>query len=108
VWEVEFGYLPPEFVYRSKGSLEPEWTTIPIRTISYIDQYDLPLEVHHGRARAILAMGAQFADVGGLEAGAMLVFRPFGVKRFVEDCRRPEMDWFDIPVRGKPAVKRRI
>ncbi len=64
----DFAYIPQwMFTRRLVGEhlppdpREPEndhyWRTIPIRTISYIDRYDLPLEIHFARAREIVALG---------------------------------------------------
>jgi hypothetical protein len=44
--------------------------TIPVGTVSYIDRYDLPLETHFARARDIVAMGAEYAIVGDVEASS--------------------------------------
>jgi hypothetical protein len=56
-------HLPPD--PREPQNDHDFWRTIPVGTVSYIDRYDLPLETHFARAREIVAMGAEFAVVGG-------------------------------------------
>jgi hypothetical protein len=112
LWEVDFAYVP-EWVFgrapdgtelprdpRSPDNDHDFWRIIPIGTVSYIDQYDLPLETHFARAREIVALGAEFAVVGDVEAGELHIFRMSGVVRTFEDVRLPELYWFDVPAKA--------
>ncbi len=98
VWEVEYAYMPANLFDRvGKRSDEDYWRTTPIGTISYIDQYDLPIEEHYRRAREIVKTGSEFAIVGNMQTGELRVFRVDGVQSSFEDIRMPEMPWFDVP-----------
>jgi hypothetical protein len=65
MWEVEYGYLPADLFNRVGERTDEEyWRTTPIGAIRYIDQYDLPIDVHYARAREIVTAGSEFAIVG--------------------------------------------
>ena len=106
LWEVDFGWLPEWFGIEERRAHDPRlpkgdeeyWRTTPIGTFSFIDRFDLPIEAHYARARAILAAGSEFAVVGDIEHGEVRVFRLSGVELHTEDFRLPEMPWFEVPV----------
>jgi hypothetical protein len=106
----DFAYIPQwMFTRRLVGEhlppdpREPEndhyWRTIPIRTISCIDRYDLPLEIHFARAREIVALGAEFAADGDAQACELNILRISGAVRTFKDVQIPELYWFDVPAR---------
>jgi hypothetical protein len=99
LWEVEFAYFMPGYLYRTNVD-EEYWRTIPIGTISYIDRYDLAIEDHYARAQAIVAAGSSFAIVGDVEKQTLRIFRKDSVTHHVEAVRIPEWPWFDIPVKA--------
>ena len=113
LWEVDFAYIPRWVFNRGLNGeplppdpREPEndhdyFRVIPIGTVSYIDRYDLPLDTHFARARDIVAMGAEFAVVGDVEASELHIFRTSGVVRTFEDVRLPELYWFDVPAKAR-------
>jgi hypothetical protein len=109
LWEVETAYLPGYFAAKYENNeviWDPRrprgdyayWRTTPVGTVAYIDRYDLPIEEHYARARAILAAGSEFAIVGDVERGAVRVFRLSGVETHTKDFRLPEMPWFEVPI----------
>jgi hypothetical protein len=99
IWEVDFGYMPHDHLDNvGKRTDEDYWRIVPVGTISYIDQYDLPIEEHYERAREIVKAGSEFAIVGDMQTRELRVFRVDGVQKSFEDIRMPEMPWFDVPV----------
>jgi hypothetical protein len=99
LWEVEFAWCGDDFLQRPKSNHD-YWRTKPIGTISYIDAYDLPIEAHYERARAIIAAGSEFAIVSNIDTADALVFRLSGVERFTKSFRIAEWPWFEVPVRS--------
>ncbi len=98
LWEVDFAYHVPDYLEKSTDD-EGYWRTTPIGTISHIDCYDLPIDEHYRRAKAIIAAGSQFAIVVNLDIAEAVVFRNSGDERFTSDFGIPEWPWFDVPVR---------
>jgi hypothetical protein len=98
MWETEYAYMPADLFDRvGQRTNEEYWRITPVGTICYIDQYDLPIEEHHRRAREIVKAGSEFAIVGDMQTGELRVFRVDGVQNSFEDIRVPEMPWFDVP-----------
>jgi hypothetical protein len=98
LWETEYAYMPADLFDRVRTRTDEEyWRKTPIGTICYIDQYDLPIDVHYARAREIVMAGSEFAIVGDMQRGELRVFRIDGVQSSFEDIRVPEMSWFDVP-----------
>ena len=118
MWEVDTAYLPEYFAVgyedreikrdprRPRGNHD-FWRTIPVGTISYI-RYDVPIDEHHARARAIISVGSEFAIVGDVERGEVRVFRLSGVRLHMEDFRLPEMPWFDVTIGRVQQTERRV
>jgi hypothetical protein len=101
IWEVDFCFMPADLFSpeRRKNRTNSEyWRTMPVGTISYIDEFDLPIEEHYARAAAIVVAGSEFAVVADMQKQELRIFRSSGVQISREDICIPEMPWFKIPV----------
>jgi hypothetical protein len=100
LWEVDFAYLPTGHFDHPNGQKKTDrewWETIPIGTISFIGEHDLPMEVHVARSRAIIASGSTFSVIGDLERHEYRVYRLDGVAVEREAFTLLEMPWFAFP-----------
>ena len=101
IWEVDFAYMPADYLDSAKVGKQSNiefWRTKPTGTISYVDQYDLPIDEHYRRAREIVKAGSDFAIVADMQTGELRIFRVGGVESSFEAIQIPEMPWFNIPI----------
>jgi hypothetical protein len=99
IWEVDFAYMPADYLEHSGHRTNEEfWRIVPVGTICYIDELDLPIDEHHRRAQEIVEAGSKFAVIGDMQKREIRIFRAGAVETSTDNICIPEMPWFEIPV----------